>query len=37
MPTTTGTITRLVHDTGFGVIAASDGNESFFHQSVRLA
>ena len=33
MPTTTGTIKRLVHDKGFGFIAASDGNEYFFHQS----
>jgi CspA family cold shock protein len=33
MPTTTGTIKRLVHDKGFGFIAAGDGNEYFFHQS----
>jgi len=29
----TGTIKRLVHDKGFGFIAASDGGEYFFHQS----
>ena len=28
-----GTIKRLVSDKGFGFIAASDGNEYFFHQS----
>jgi cold shock protein len=28
-----GTIKRLVHDKGFGFVAASDGNEYFFHQS----
>ena len=28
-----GTIKRLVHDKGFGFIAASDGVEYFFHQS----
>jgi len=33
MPTTTGTIKRLVHDKGFGFIAAGDGIEYFFHQS----
>ena len=33
MPTTTGTIKRLVHEKGFGFIAAGDGNEYFFHQS----
>jgi CspA family cold shock protein len=33
MATTTGTIKRLVHDKGFGFIAAGDGNEYFFHQS----
>jgi cold shock protein len=32
MATTSGTIKRLVHDKGFGFIAASDG-EYFFHQS----
>jgi len=32
MATATGTIKRLVHDKGFGFIAASDG-EYFFHQS----
>jgi cold shock protein len=30
---TNGTIKRLVHDKGFGFIAASDGVEYFFHQS----
>jgi CspA family cold shock protein len=30
--TTNGTIKRLT-DKGFGFIAASDGNEYFFHQS----
>ena len=29
----TGTIKRLVSDKGFGFVAASDGNEYFFHQS----
>jgi CspA family cold shock protein len=33
MAAATGTITRLVHDKGFGFIAASDGGEYFFHQS----
>ena len=33
MATTNGTIKRLVHDKGFGFIAASDGSEYFFHQS----
>jgi cold shock protein len=28
-----GTIKRLVHDKGFGFVAAPDGNEYFFHQS----
>lgn len=28
-----GTIKRLVSDKGFGFIAASDGNEYFFHNS----
>jgi len=28
-----GTIKRLVSDKGFGFVAASDGNEYFFHQS----
>jgi CspA family cold shock protein len=28
-----GTIKRLVNDKGFGFVAASDGNEYFFHQS----
>jgi CspA family cold shock protein len=28
-----GTIKRLVSDKGFGFIAASDGNEYFFHRS----
>ena len=31
--TTNGTIKRLVHDKGFGFIAATDGNEYFFHSS----
>ena len=33
MATLTGTIKRIVKDKGFGFIAASDGNEYFFHQS----
>ena len=33
MSTLNGTIKRLVTDKGFGFIAASDGNEYFFHQS----
>ena len=33
MATSNGTIKRLVRDKGFGFIAASDGNEYFFHQS----
>ena len=33
MATTTGTITRLVGDKGFGFVAAGDGTEYFFHQS----
>jgi CspA family cold shock protein len=28
-----GTVKRLVSDKGFGFVAASDGNEYFFHQS----
>lgn len=28
-----GTVKRLVRDKGFGFVAASDGNEYFFHQS----
>jgi CspA family cold shock protein len=33
MATMNGTIKRLVHDKGFGFIAAGDGSEYFFHQS----
>jgi len=33
MPRMSGTIKRLVSAKGFGFIAASDGNEYFFHQS----
>jgi cold shock protein len=33
MATMNGTIKRLVSDKGFGFVAASDGNEYFFHQS----
>ena len=33
MTNMTGTIKRLVSDKGFGFVAASDGNEYFFHQS----
>ncbi len=28
-----GTIKKLIHDKGFGFIAAADGTEYFFHQS----
>jgi CspA family cold shock protein len=28
-----GTVKRLVSDKGFGFVAATDGNEYFFHQS----
>ena len=31
--TTNGTIKRLIHDKGFGFVAAEDGSEYFFHQS----
>ncbi|HEY6377731.1 MAG TPA: cold shock domain-containing protein [Candidatus Dormibacteraeota bacterium] len=30
---TSGTIKKVVHDRGFGFIAAEDGNEYFFHRS----
>ena len=33
MATMNGTVKRLVSDNGFGFIAATDGNEYFFHQS----
>jgi len=33
MTNMTGTIKRLVSDKGFGFVAATDGNEYFFHQS----
>lgn len=33
MPATSGTIKRLIHDKGFGFVAAEDGTEYFFHQS----
>jgi CspA family cold shock protein len=33
MASMTGTIKRLVSEKGFGFVAASDGNEYFFHQS----
>lgn len=33
MTTLTGKIKRLMTEKGFGFIAASDGNEYFFHQS----
>ena len=33
MATMNGTVKRLVSDKGFGFIAASDGNEYFFHSS----
>ena len=33
MTNMTGTIKRLVSDKGFGFVAASDGNEYFFHHS----
>ena len=31
--TMNGTVRRLVTEKGFGFVAASDGNEYFFHQS----
>jgi len=33
MASTNGTVKRLVHDKGFGFVAAADGNEYFFHRS----
>jgi cold shock protein len=33
MSTINGTVKRLISDKGFGFVAASDGNEYFFHQS----
>ena len=33
MSAVNGTVKRLVRDKGFGFVAASDGNEYFFHQS----
>ena len=33
MATINGTVKRLVRDKGFGVVAAPDGSEYFFHQS----
>lgn len=33
MPSISGTIKRLIHDKGFGFVAAEDGTEYFFHQS----
>ena len=33
MASVSGTVKRLVSDKGFGFVAASDGNEYFFHQS----
>jgi CspA family cold shock protein len=33
MSTINGTVKRLVSEKGFGFVAASDGNEYFFHQS----
>jgi len=33
MSSMNGTVKRLVGDKGFGFVAASDGNEYFFHQS----
>jgi len=36
MTSMTGTVRRLVSDKGFGFVAASDGNEYFFHQSACL-
>jgi CspA family cold shock protein len=33
MASSNGTIKRLVSDKGFGFVAASDGNEYFFHRS----
>jgi len=36
MSSMNGTVKRLVSDKGFGFVAASDGNEYFFHQSACL-
>ena len=33
MPTTNGTVKRLVSDKGFGFVADDAGHEYFFHQS----
>ena len=33
LATTNGKIKRLMHDKGFGFVAAEDGSEYFFHQS----
>ena len=33
MAVITGTVKRLIHDKGFGFVAAADGAEYFFHQS----
>ena len=33
MASTNGVIKRLIHDKGFGFVAAQDGSEYFFHQS----
>ena len=34
---TTGTVTKLVSERGFGFIAADDGKEYFFHRSALAA
>jgi CspA family cold shock protein len=34
---TTGTVTKLVSERGFGFIAAEDGKEYFFHRSALAA
>ena len=36
MSSMNGTVKRLVSDKGFGFVAASDGNEYFFHHSACL-
>ena len=33
MASINGSVKRLVHDKGFGFVAAADGSEYFFHRS----